>query len=838
MANMPQSQIHLTSPALLDPTSAAGELRAAILAKLTYVLGKSADAATDYEWYQATALAVRDRLVDIWMATRAETKRLKKKRVYYLSIEFLIGRLLLDTLTNLRLAEPARQALASLGVDLDKLRELEPDAALGNGGLGRLAACFVDSMSALGIPAYGYGIRYENGLFEQRLKNGWQQEVPEDWLSRGNPWEFGNTDRHYTIKFGGVVEYHGGDHSTARANWHASETVLAVPYDTLIGGWRGRHANSLRLWSARAPSPIQLSALNHGDVVGATAARARAEAISRVLYPNDATTEGQELRLRQEYFFTSASLQDLVRRHLKEFGTLDTLADHAAVQLNDTHPAIAVAELMRIIVDEHNVAWDRAWAITRATLSYTNHTLLPEALETWQVELFGRLLPRHLQIIYLINWYHLQETERAGLTDPEFLSNVSLVHENGSKLIRMAQLAYIGSHCVNGVSALHTDLLRKTVFHDIARTTDTRIVNKTNGITFRRWLYDANEPLTGLLVRTLGERVLDDPRCLRELEPLASDPDFVTKYRKTRTLNKWRLADILRQRTGIRISPHALFDVHIKRIHEYKRQLLNILETIALYQAIRERPDDNWAPRVKIFAGKAAASYERAKLIIKLANDVGTVINSDPVVGDRLKVVFAPNYSVKSRRADHPRCRSVGTDFHCWHGSFRHRQHEARAQRRHHDRHPRRRQRRNARARGRREHFYLRPHGARGSGAPECALQGRRGGEGVAAAGGGVGEPRRRRVLARRPLPLRAHRAGDQRIRPLHGGGRFRSLLECAARRRRIAAVARRLVAHRHPQHRAHELVFRRPRNSRVCGRHLARAGGLTHGPFPHPARE
>ena len=646
MADMPKSQIRPAPSAPPDPNSPEGQLRAAILAKLTYVLGKKQETATDYEWYQATALAVRDRLVDIWMATRKETKLKKKKRVYYLSIEFLIGRLLLDTLTNLRLTEPTRRALASLGVDFDRLRECEPDAALGNGGLGRLAACFVDSMSALGIPAYGYGIRYENGLFEQRLKDGWQQEFPEDWLSRGNPWEFEHPDRHYTIKFGGMVEYLGGDLSTARAHWHASETVLAVPHDTLIGGWRGRHANALRLWSARASSPIQLSVLDQGDVVGATAASARAEAISRVLYPNDATVQGQELRLRQEYFFTSASLQDMVRRHLSEHGTLDTLADYAAVQLNDTHPAIAVAELMRILVDEHNVVWHQAWTITRATLSYTNHTLLPEALETWPVDLFGRLLPRHLQIIYLINWYHLQETEKAGLSDPEFLANVSLVHEDGSKLIRMANLAFVGSHCVNGVSALHTDLLRKTVFHDLARTTDTKVVNKTNGITFRRWLYDANEQLTELLVRTLGERVLDDPRCLKELEPLASDADFVAKYQKTRMLNKWRLADILRQRTGVHISPHALFDVHIKRIHEYKRQLLNILEAIALYQAIREQPDANWAPRVKIFAGKAAASYERAKLIIKLANDVGAVINADPVVGDRLKVVFAPNYSV------------------------------------------------------------------------------------------------------------------------------------------------------------------------------------------------
>ncbi|MGH6680231.1 MAG: glycogen/starch/alpha-glucan family phosphorylase, partial [Bradyrhizobium sp.] len=436
----------------------------------------------------------------------------------------------------------------------------------------------------------------------------------------GNPWEFAHPDTSYIVQFGGVVEYVGGDDATARANWYPHETVLAVPYDTIIGGWRGRHANALRLWSARAPSPIQLSALNHGDVVGATAARARAEAISRVLYPNDATPEGQELRLRQEYFFTSASLQDLCRRHLEEFGTLETLADHAAVQLNDTHPAIAVAELMRLLVDEHDIGWERAWAITRATLSYTNHTLLPEALETWQVELFGRLLPRHLQIIYLINWFHLKETEERGFSDPAFLSAVSLVHENTDKSIRMANLAFIGSHCVNGVSALHTELLRKTVFRNLARTVSTRIVNKTNGITFRRWLYDANEPLTELLERRLGERVLDDPRHLEQLEPLTHDPEFVAQYQKSRMHNKQRLADILRLRTGVRVPPHALFDVHVKRIHEYKRQLLNILGAIALYQAIRAEPDADCAPRVKIFAGKAAANYERAKLIIKLIN--------------------------------------------------------------------------------------------------------------------------------------------------------------------------------------------------------------------------
>jgi starch phosphorylase len=642
MAATPQlKRLHLSSP---GRDSEEAELREAIQAKLAYALGKTRESATDADWYQATALAVRDRVINTFLHGRAETKRARKKRVYYLSIEFLIGRLLFGTLTNLQLVEPARAALKSLGADLGRLREVEPDAALGNGGLGRLAACYLDSLSAVGIPAYGYGIRYENGLFEQRIEDGWQQELPEDWLARGNPWELNHREEPYSVGFGGTVQYLGSPGTTARGLWYPAVRVLAVPYDTPIAGWRGRHANMLRLWSARAAEPVQLAAFNKGDYVGATAERAQTEAISRFLYPNDSTPEGQELRLRQEYFFTSASLQDLLRRHLEEFGALDNLAEQAAVQLNDTHPAIAVAELMRILIDDHKFSWEQAWTITRSTLSYTNHTLLPEALESWPIELFGRLLPRHLQIIYLINWFHLQETERRGLHDREFLSRVSLVHENADKRVRMAHLAFLGSHCVNGVSQLHTELMRRTVFHDLARTTSTRIVNKTNGISFRRWLYEANQPLTELLVGRLGERVLDEPERLRELEPSAEDEAFVEHVRRARLLNKTRLAATLRESTGVVIEPHALYDVHVKRIHEYKRQLLNLLETITLWQEIRAHPDADHVPRVKIFAGKAAASYERAKLIIKLANDVAKVVNNDPAVGNRLKVVFAPNY--------------------------------------------------------------------------------------------------------------------------------------------------------------------------------------------------
>ena len=625
--------------------SLQAELRDAIEAKVVYSLGKTKASATDQDWYQATALAIRDRVIDIWIQAKGGAKRERKKRVYYLSIEFLVGRLLFDNLSNLQLVKTTRAALAEFGVDLDRLREIEPDPALGNGGLGRLAACFMDSMSAVGIPAYGYGICYENGLFEQRIRDGWQQECPEQWLAHGNPWQFTNRAEPYSIGFGGTVEYLGGNDGTARALWYPGERVLAVPHDIPITGWRGRRVNMLRLWSARSTAPIQLPAFNRGDYAEASAARARTEAISRFLYPSDATREGQELRLRQEFFFTSASLQDLIRRHLDDFPTLENLAEQAAIQLNDTHPAIAVAELMRILVDEHEFNWEDAWAITRATLSYTNHTLLPEALECWPAELIGRLLPRHLQIIYLINWHHLQEAERRGLHEHEFLSRVSLIEESDEKRVRMAHLAFLGSHAVNGVSQLHTDLLRTTVFNDLARTTSTRIVSKTNGITFRRWLYEANRPLTELLTATLGDRVLESAGCLRDLEHKVDDERFVERFKHARLKNKCNLAGWLHDSAGVRVDPHALFDVHIKRIHEYKRQLLNILSTVALYDEIREHPNDAHAPRVKIFAGKAAASYDRAKLIIKLANDVARVVNDDPVVGDRLKVIFARNYN-------------------------------------------------------------------------------------------------------------------------------------------------------------------------------------------------
>ncbi len=622
--------------------------RALILSKLTYSVGKLPETASDFDWLTATELAVRDRIVDLW--NRSDTDSRDEKHVAYLSLEFLIGRLLTEALWNLGLAETAKAALRDLGVDLDALIAREPDAALGNGGLGRLAACFMESMATTGIPAVGYGIRYDFGLFRQVIADGRQEEAPDRWLEGGNPWEFERSDVVYPVLFGGGVELQA-EGETIQHTWHPVETVLAVAHDVPVVGWRGRRVNKLRLWAARAVDPIALDAFNAGEHVGAQAAQARAEAISRVLYPGDSSPMGQELRLRQEYFFTSASLQDLLHRHLVRHGTLASLPDRTAVQLNDTHPAIAVAELLRLLVDVHRIGWDEAWDLTRRTLNYTNHTLMPEALETWPVELMERLLPRHLQIIYLVNWRHLETLQEEGRLTDKNLAAVSLIDEQYGRRIRMGHLAFLGAHRVNGVSALHTELLRETVFREFNTLYPDRIVNKTNGITVRRWLHQANPGLTRLLVETVGPRVLDDIGAAAELESRADDPAFQARFAAQRRVRKQALAALIADRLGLAVDPEALFDVHIKRIHEYKRQLLNLLETVALYRAIRAEPERDWVPRVKIFAGKAAPSYTQAKLIIKLANDVAKTVNADPVVGGRLKVAFLPNYNVSLAEA-------------------------------------------------------------------------------------------------------------------------------------------------------------------------------------------
>ncbi len=641
----------IDTAAIADAPAKLPSLRDTIVSKLNYAVGKTVGGASERDWFLAVALATRDHVVDGWRASYDRTNKAGTKRVYYMSLEFLIGRLLFDGLTNLGMVDEMRAALAELGVDLDRLRNIEPDAALGNGGLGRLAACFMESMATLAVPAYGYGIRYENGLFRQVVKDGWQQEYPENWLANGNPWEFERPEIAYDIGFGGSVEMLVGADGEARHVWHPAETVEAVAYDTPVIGWRGRHVNTLRLWSARAIDPLRLDAFNAGDYVGALADRVRQESISKVLYPSDATAAGQELRLRQEFFFVSASLQDLVRRHLKKYSTLDNLADKAAIQLNDTHPTIGIVELMRILVDDHGVAWAKAWAITGATFSYTNHTLLPEALETWPVPLMERLLPRHMQIIYLINAVHLDGLRTLGKADASLLSSVSIIDEAHGRRVRMGTLAFVGAHKVNGVSALHTDLMRKTVFKDLHTLHPDKINNKTNGITFRRWLFEANPGLTKLLVEAVGERVLDDPAALEALEPLANDAAFQARMQAVRRDNKVALARIISSRLNVAVDPDAMFDVQVKRIHEYKRQHLNILETIALYNAIRAEPWRDWAPRVKIFAGKAAASYHTAKLIIKLANDVARTVNGDPTVRGLLKVAFLPNYNVSLAEA-------------------------------------------------------------------------------------------------------------------------------------------------------------------------------------------
>ena len=625
-------------------------LRNSVIAKLTYSVGRDPIVATDRDWFMATALAVRDHALERWMASTRSNYVSRSKRVYYLSLEFLIGRLLHDSLNNLGLVDRMRAALAELGVNYDKLRDIEHDAALGNGGLGRLAACFMESMATLGIAAHGYGIRYNHGMFRQVIRDGIQLEYPENWLTFGNPWEVARTDAAHQVGFGGTVETQPGADGDIRFIWHPADTVDAVAYDTPIVGWRGHYANTLRLWAAWTSDTLRLDAFNRGDHIGALAERVRANSISQVLYPSDDTPAGQELRLRQEYFFTSASLQDLVDRHLRQqSGDIRTLPDKAAIQLNDTHPAIAVAELMRILIDLHGIPWDEAWQITRSTISYTNHTLLPEALESWPVALMERLLPRHMQIVYQINRAHLDAVCAQPNSPP--LAAVSLIDDNAGRRVRMSSLAFLGSHKVNGVSELHTNLMRETVFRDLHALHPDRIVNKTNGVTFRRWLFAANPQLTRLLIDVVGERGLDNAEALADFARVADDTAAHERLARIRRANKQVLAKLVEDRLNVQLDPDALFDVHIKRIHEYKRQLLNILETIALYNDMRARPTSNWVPRVKIFAGKAAASYRRAKLIIKLINDVALVINRDPMTRGLLKVVFLPDYNVSLAEA-------------------------------------------------------------------------------------------------------------------------------------------------------------------------------------------
>ena len=643
---MPQQPIVFDAPTPEPRASTVEVIQAEILERLIYSVGKDPIVARRHDWLAATILAVRDRVMDRWMESSRETWRTSQKRVYYLSLEFLIGRLMRDAMSNVGLIEPVRDALKNLNVDLGDLIDLEPDAALGNGGLGRLAACFLESMSSVKIPAYGYGIRYVHGLFRQEMSEGWQVELPEEWLAHGNPWEFERRESAYEVGFGGHVEPVTDADGTVRQEWRPNDHVLAVAYDTPIVGWRGARVNTLRLWSAQPIDPILLDKFNSGDHIGALEESSRAEAITRVLYPADSTAAGQELRLRQEFFFSSASLQDIVRRHLQQYGDLGTLPDKVAIHLNDTHPAISICEMMRILIDDNGLKWEEAWKLSRGVFGYTNHTLLPEALETWPVALLERLLPRHMQIIYQINADVLTEARvRAKFTDGQ-IANVSLIDEAGGRRVRMGQLAFVGSHSINGVSALHTELMKKTVFSDLHKLYPDRINNKTNGITPRRWLMQCNPGLTRLISERIGPGFLDDIDLLRGLDAHADDPSFQGQFAAVKMANKQRLAQLIKDRLGIVVSSEAMFDVQIKRIHEYKRQLLNIIQAVAAYDEIRAHPEREWVPRVKIFAGKAAPGYWNAKLIIKLINDVARVINNDPAVRGLLKVVFLPNYNV------------------------------------------------------------------------------------------------------------------------------------------------------------------------------------------------
>ncbi len=623
----------MTSPARTAPLGidymTAETIREDLLRHLAYSLGKDPEHAQIYDWRIALSLTIRDRIVDRWFASTRATYANGMKRVYYLSMEFLIGRLLEDAITNLRLDEKVESVFAELGLPLESVLRDEPDAALGNGGLGRLAACYLDSLSTVGCPAFGYGIRYEHGLFRQSFDHGRQREEPEDWLRQKHAWEFERPEAAFQIGFGGSV-----DHRGSRAVWMPSESVVAQAFDTPVIGWQGRWANTLRLWGALPTSLLDLERFNRGEYAAAAETEALARTISRVLYPDDTTEQGKELRLKQEYFFTAASLNDLLRRFETEYDDLRLLPDKVAIQLNDTHPALAGPELVRLLHDERGLEFEDAVEISRRCLSYTNHTLLPEALERWTETLMGRLLPRHVMLIEQIDRWHAKN----------FPSRKMSIRENGQ--IKMGELSFVMAHKINGVSALHTDLMKKTVFRDLHALHPDRIVNQTNGVTPRRWLLSCNPRLSALIDKTIGDGWADDLERLSELEAYVDDSEFITAFRGAKSANKRDLAAWLQATHEVSVDPAAMFDVQIKRIHEYKRQHLNILEAIALWHEIRDNPDANWTPRVKIFGGKAAPGYVMAKEIIHLINSVAYVINADPVASPHLKVVFVPNYNV------------------------------------------------------------------------------------------------------------------------------------------------------------------------------------------------
>lgn len=616
-------------------------VKKAIVYKLIFLIGRSPKEASQRDWLNATLHAVRDLVTEGWITTARQSRAEETRRVYYLSMEFLIGR----TLSNAMIAEGvydvAQKALAELNVDLEEIIEKEVDPGLGNGGLGRLAACFMDSLATLAIPAMGYGIRYEYGMFRQKIENGQQVERPDDWLEKGAPWEFMRPSKRFSIDFGGHIYFEG-----KKCIWNPAEKVTALAYDQMIPGYKNDSASTLRLWSAHGGEVFDLAEFNRGDHLAAVATRSANQNLSRVLYPDDSTWNGRELRLRQEYFLVSASLQDILRRHLRTHGTLDNLADKVAIHLNDTHPALAIPELMRILIDLHGYSWQNAWDVARRIFSYTCHTLMSEALETWPVEMMAKILPRHLQMIFEINDHFLEYVKTYVTTDMEFIRRVSLIEEGHQRKVRMGWLSVVGSHKVNGVAAIHSDLMVSSTFADFARIYPERFTNVTNGITPRRWLAVANPKLAALFDQYIGSEWRCDLSQIEKLKAFADKGEFKRAVADIKYDNKVKLAQYVKKTLNIDLDPHALFDVQVKRIHEYKRQMLNVLHIIARYNEMLAHPEKDWQPRVFILAGKAASAYYAAKQTIRLINDVANVINNDERLKGRLKVVFIPNYSV------------------------------------------------------------------------------------------------------------------------------------------------------------------------------------------------
>jgi glycogen phosphorylase len=621
-------------------------LRRAFADHLQFSIGKDEHSATALDRYAAVADAVRDRMMRHWLQTQQTYYRSDAKRVYYLSLEFLMGKALENNLINLGLLDNMKAALASLGLDLSDLFAQEPDAGLGNGGLGRLAACFLDSMATLALPAYGYGIRYEYGIFDQEIRDGFQVERPEEWLRFGNPWEIARPENQVPVRLYGRTERYPDAGGRERVRWVDGKHVLGMAYDTPIAGFRNRTVNTLRLWRARSPQEFDLADFNAGDYLAAVEDKNVSENISKVLYPNDVTVMGKELRLQQQYFFVACSLHDIVSRHLKMHEGFDDFSDKVAIQLNDTHPAIAIAELMRILLDDHGLAWEKAWEVCRSVFGYTNHTLLPEALEKWSVELLGRVLPRHLEIIYEVNDLFLAQVRADPRFDAAAVARMSLIEEGVPKQVRMANLAVVGSHSVNGVAALHTELLENELFHDFHRLWPEKFNNKTNGVTPRRWIMEANPELASVLNEVVGPGWITDADQLSRLELVVDDAAFRRRFREIKRDNKERLAAIIQRENGIEVDPSSLFDVQVKRIHEYKRQLLATFFVIHQYLKMKGDPAYRPVPRTWIFAGKAAPGYVMAKWIIKLVNSVASVVNADPAVNGHMKVAFLRNYRV------------------------------------------------------------------------------------------------------------------------------------------------------------------------------------------------